>query len=59
MERTGAGLGEAKAAVDALAARHGLRSTSSGCRGVLAVLIVVAVIGAMVAAVVLLGLGSK
>jgi ribosomal protein L7/L12 len=38
-QRTGAGLKEAKDAVEALAARHGILAKSAGCAGVLLVLL--------------------
>jgi ribosomal protein L7/L12 len=57
MQRTGASLAEAKQAVNELATRHGLQP-ASGCGGVLGVLIIVAVVGAIVALAIFLGLGS-
>lgn len=57
-ERTGSQLRESKAFIDALAVRHGLRPTPSGCGGVIAVLVIVAIIGAIVAFAVFFGLAS-
>lgn len=57
-DRTGLPLRESKAAIDALAQRHGLRPSSTGCGGVIAVVVVVAIAAAIVAAAMLLGLAS-
>ena len=47
-EATGVGLKEAKDAVEALAARHGIAAKGSGCAGVVLIAVVVAVALAMI-----------
>ena len=46
-QRTGVQLIEAKQAVEALAARHGIAAKSAGCFGVLLVILLSAVVGGM------------
>lgn len=53
-DRTGASLKQSKDAVDAIALRHGLRPTSSGCGAALIALLLVGVFAAVVAGAIVL-----
>ena len=58
-QRTGVQLIEAKQAVEALAARHGLVSRGGGCAGVLVAMLMAAVFGAIILANASLCLGQR